>query len=159
MDIANLANHRDWIPTIARWHFNQWGILTGAESLDQYHLLLERAATIGTVPTVLVAHAPTEPLGSVSLIANDMTIRPELTPWLAQLFVIPGQRGRGVGAALVAAARVHAQRAGFHRLYLYTSGTLPQFYHRLGWVLRERADYLGKARVVMHADLLPDPPG
>jgi N-acetylglutamate synthase-like GNAT family acetyltransferase len=78
-----------------------------------------------------------------------MKSRPALTPWLAQLFVAPDARCGGVGAALVTAAIAHAGRCGFSKLYLYTSGTLPRYYARLGWDELEWIEYLGKERVVM----------
>ena len=82
-----------------------------------------------------------------------MTIRADLTPWLAQLFVAPTSRGRGIGAALVKAVAHRAERCGFKRVYLYTSGELPRYYEQLGWIPRERLAYLGKERVVMELDI------
>ena len=153
MIIEDLGAHRECINTIARWHFDQWGPLTGADSLDQYVRMLEQSAGSDSVPCVLVALAGAEPLGSASLVRCDMAIRPELTPWLAQLFVTPASRGRGVGAALVNAVARRAERCGFKRLYLYTSGELPRYYERLGWVARERVTYLGRERVVMECGI------
>jgi hypothetical protein len=43
--------------------------------------------------------------------------------------------------------------AGTRRVYLYTSGTLPEYYTRLGWQLVERLQYLGRERTVMDYDL------
>lgn len=149
MHVENLSRRRELLGTIARWHFELWGILTGSETLSGYVKILERCATSTTIPSVLIALSDAELLGSVSLVACDMTIRPDLTPWLAQLFVSPLQRSRGVGAALVRAALDHARQCGFKRVYLYTSGTLPDYYTRLGWSTLERVEYLGKERTVM----------
>lgn len=152
MVIEDLGLHPDWIDTIGRWHFDQWGALTGAESVEDYVRGLETAARSNGVPSVLVAFSDTTLLGSASLIACDMTIRSALTPWLAQLFVTPAQRRSGVGAALVNAVACRARRCGCDRLYLYTSGALPRYYEQLGWIARERVDYLGKERTVMAYD-------
>ena len=51
------------------------------------------------------------------------------------------------------AAIAHARRCGFNAVYLYTSGTLPQYYARLGWTEIERVDYLGKERAVMNYEI------
>ena len=61
------------------------------------------------VPTVLVAIEDGVCLGSVNLLRSEMTIRPALTPWLAQLFVVPDRRRGGAGTALAAAAIDHAR--------------------------------------------------
>ncbi len=83
----------------------------------------------------------------------DLPARPALTPWLAQLFVEPTQRKQGVGAALVRAVLRRAAESGYHRAYLFTSGTLPDYYARLGWQPVERIPYLGKERTVMDYEL------
>lgn len=151
--IGDLADYRESIPTLARWHFDQWGPLTGAGSLDAYITLLTAAARSRTVPSVLVALADGQLLGSANLVACDLPPRPELTPWLAQLFVEPNRRRHGVGAALVRAALERARQCGYRRVYLYTSGTLPQYHRRLGWREVERLEYLGRERTVMDFDL------
>jgi GNAT superfamily N-acetyltransferase len=155
MEIDDLGQHRAWIGTIAGWHFDQWGPLTGAATLAEYVDLLERAVESRRIPSVLVAFDATGPLGSASLLASDMTIRPELTPWLAQLFVTPAHRATGIGSALVETVAQRAGSCGFSRLYLYTSGDLPRYYVRLGWTVRERLAYLGKERAVMERQTVP----
>lgn len=94
-----------------------------------------------------------ELLGSANLVACDLPHRPALTPWLAQLFVQPARRRDGVGAALVRAVLQGAQQCGYSRVYLYTSGTLPEYYRRLGWRAVERLAYLQRERTVMDYDV------
>src|SRR5262249_42594484 len=115
MLIEDLRFHADWISTIARWHFDQWGTLTRAQTFEGYVELLEAAAAGSGVPSVLVAFRDSILLGSVSLVACDMSIRPSLTPWLAMLFIAPEYRNQGIGAALVHAAQGRTQALGFRR--------------------------------------------
>lgn len=152
--IADLDEHREWIPTLAQWHFDQWGPLTGASSFDAYLVLLTMAAQSRTIPSVLVALANGQLLGSASLVASDLPPRPQWKPWLAQLFVEPSQRRHGIGAALVRAVLERARQCGCERVYLYTSGTLPQYYRWLGWREVKRLEYLGRERTVMEYDLI-----
>ena len=149
MLITDLAKHPGWIATLARWHFEYWGPLTGADTLDGYLALLTNAAQGRTVPSVLVAIEGDRLLGSANLVACDLPARPALTPWLAQLFVEPTHRRYGVGAALVRAVLGRAGECGYDRAYLFTSGTLPEYYARLGWRTIERLPYLDKERTVM----------
>ena len=79
---------------------------------------LEGWSADGDIPTVLVALDGGQLLGSVNVLRSEMTVRPAFTPWLAQLFVAPGVRRGGVGAALVTAAIDHARVCGFSTLYL-----------------------------------------
>jgi predicted N-acetyltransferase YhbS len=149
MVIVDLAERTHWIAALARWHFEYWGPLTGSATLDGYLDLLATAAARRTVPSVLIAVDSDELLGSVSLVRCDLPARPALTPWLAQLFVAPSRRRRGTGAVLVRAALERAGACGHDRVYLFTSGTLPEYYARLGWRTIERLSYLGKERAVM----------
>ena len=153
--IEPLTRHRDWIPTLTAWQFDYWERLTGFDSVQAYVTALERWSAGTEIPTVLVAVDRGQLLGSVNLLRSEMKSRPALTPWLAQLFVVPGFRGGGLGAALVTAAITHARTCGFSAVYLCTSGTLPAYYARLGWVELERAAYLGKERSIMRYDMAP----
>lgn len=92
-------------------------------------------------------------VGSVNLLASEMTIRPSLSPWMAQLFVPGTERSRGIGSALIDAAVARTAELGYRRLYLYTSGTLPGYYASRRWQLVEELEYLGKMRTVMAFDL------
>ncbi len=161
MAIVDLGDDLVWLPTLARWHYDQWGPLTGASSCEDYAGRLTEAAASRAVPSVLVAVSRGALLGSVSLLDSDLPARPHLTPWLAQLFVEPTHRSAGLGAALVRAALERAGCCGHPRVYLYTSGTLPDYYGRLGWRVVgrlgwrvvERLDYLERPRTVMAYDL------
>ncbi len=135
--------------TIADIQFSFWGSLTGYRSAVDYECFLRRAAISSALPAVLIAMRNDDFIGSVNLLENEMPIRPELSPWMGQLFVIDEERDRGVGRILVDAAIAHAATLGYRRLHLFTSGTLPQFYNSLGWKPLETIEYLGKLRSVM----------
>jgi predicted N-acetyltransferase YhbS len=68
------------------------------------------------------------------------------------LIVKPEQRGRGIGAGLVRAVLARAGECGHRQVYLYTGGTLPEYYARLGWRELARVPYLGRERVIMSCD-------
>jgi predicted N-acetyltransferase YhbS len=155
MEIQDLGDHPSWLPTLARWHYDQWGPLTGASSFDDYVACLAEAAASRAVPSVLIAVSDGELLGSATLVAADLPPRPELTPWLAQLFVEPTRRRDGVGAALVHAVLQRARQCHYPCVYLYTSGTLPRYYDRLGWRVVETVSYRHRERTIMRFDLWP----
>src|SRR5262245_29302470 len=105
MQIDSLANQSHFIPTLARWTYEEWRHLRSGGS---------------RIPTVFVAFEGLEFLGSAKLIVNDMDIRAELSPWLAGVFVVPQHRRRGIGAALVRRVVDEARDLAVPRLYLYT---------------------------------------
>jgi GNAT superfamily N-acetyltransferase len=72
------------------------------------------------------------PVGTASLAHDDLTSRPDLTPWLAGVFVLPDCRGRGHASALVRHIEGFARAAAVAELWLYTRTAEP-LYARLGW--------------------------
>jgi predicted N-acetyltransferase YhbS len=103
VEIESLTLKQDLPSKIAAMQFANWGRSTGFNSAEEYERFLCDAARSHGLPAVLVARRGEKFLGSVNLLAHEMTTHPTLSPWLAQLFVIAEERGRGVGAALVRA--------------------------------------------------------
>jgi len=149
MKIEHLKNCESFIELLAIVQFEHWGPLTGRDSLEQYKALLRGAEKSADLIASLVALEGDKLLGSVNLVENDLPVHRELTPWLAQLYVFPESRCKGVGAALIQAAVAEAKHLNWPKLYLYCSGTLPEYYKNLGWHRTEALDYQGKTRIIM----------
>jgi len=94
----------------------------------------------------LVASLNTLPVGTATLLAHDVGTEqwPDLTPWLAAVYVVPEHRRRGIGASLVNAIVSEAAAAGMDVLYLLTTER-EEFYTQLGWEVFDRA---GEATVM-----------
>jgi GNAT superfamily N-acetyltransferase len=149
--IETVADHLDLVPTIARWHWEEWGHADPDGSLAAWTAGLRRRTRRNQVPTTFVAFEAGTPVGSVTLVENDMPDRAEfaeLTPWVAGTYVVESARGRGVGTALMHHAVEEARRMDLERLYLYTS-TAETFYEKLGWTTIARAQYEGDDVAVM----------
>lgn len=145
--IDYLADHPEFIPTLAHWHHEEWGYLNSGHAVERRIEDL-RGHTRGGIPTTVVAHADGALLGSASLIESDMDTRPDLTPWLASVIVAPEQRGRGIGSALVMRIVDEARAERVDILYLFTMDQ-ERLYARLGWSILERTRYRDVSVVVM----------
>lgn len=153
MEIDYLVDHPEFIPALARWHHAQWSDLSPEGTIE--HRMVElRAHVRGGLPTTVVAHAGGVPLGSASLVESDMDTRPDLTPWLASVFVAPENRRRGIGSVLVERVVDEARAIGVDVLHLFTMDQ-ERLYARLGWSVLERARYRDHDVVVMHRRLEP----
>ena len=148
MKIDYLADHREHIPQLAGWLHAQWGYLHENDSVDRRVARLESRTTRGGVPVTFVAVDGETLLGSASLVDDDLETRPELTPWLASVYVAPEHRGRGVASALVRRVVDEARDSGVSRLYLWTTDQ-ERLYARLGWMPVERMRFEGEDIVVM----------
>jgi GNAT superfamily N-acetyltransferase len=159
MRIDPLSEHPDAIPTLARWHHDQWKHLDPGDTIEQRIARLQVHLSKAPIPTTFVAllplaapperAVPENILGSASLIAHDMDTRPNLSPWLASVFVAPRYRGCGIGTALVRRVIQEARALDVANLYLFTTPDKRGFYAPLGWVLIEHTLYRGYQQIVM----------
>lgn len=152
MKIEYLADHREFIPRLARWMHEEWGYLYPEHTLEIRRQLVTERANKDRIPLTLVAIEDNEPVGTVCLKIDDMDTRPELTPWLASLYVEKTHRRQGIGAKLVAAIESEAARLGVKKLYLFTPDS-EIFYASLGWTVTERLEYRGCFVSVMKKQL------
>src|SRR5262249_28326985 len=68
---CDLGDQLAWLPILARWHYDQWGPLTGADSLDRYVTTLTRSGQqSGSVGSHRLAEG--DLLGSANLVASDL---------------------------------------------------------------------------------------
>ena len=147
-EIHYLADQPQHIPTLAAWHYAQWGELNPANDVATRIARLQTHLQRQAVPTSFIACDGDELLGSAALVVSDLDIRPELTPWLASVFVAPAARQRGVGTMLVRRAMEEARAIGLPQLYLFTLDR-EQFYAGLGWQAVERAIYRDREIAIM----------
>ena len=150
--VVPLGERPDTVPTVATWLYEQWGYFHDHDSVDRRIGELRERLQTTELPVAFVAlssSAPdAEPIGTASLTPDDLETRPDLTPWLASVFVRAPHRGKGVGAALVRAVVAHAHTLGIETLYLFTEDRA-DFYERLGWSLVGSEVYRGHAVIVM----------
>ncbi|WP_447893902.1 GNAT family N-acetyltransferase [Vreelandella sp. GE22] len=137
------------VPIVARWTFDTWGQQlhperTFAEALEETR---QECGKCG-VPSLFVALKSGVAVGTASLIADDVTSRPELTPWLASVYVLPEWRGRGIASRLVQRVEREARENAIARFYLYTPDQ-QALYQRLGWQEIERIAYAGEKVTIM----------
>ena len=145
MRVENAADYPELIDTVAKWHWTEWGRDRG-ESLSSWTAGLKSRTNRDRVPMTFIAiDNAWSPIGSVSVVTHDMPDRADLahlSPWMAGVFVVSSERGKGVGRMLVRHAAAEAARVGASKLFLYTSTARP-FYERLGWTFLRDDFYEG----------------
>ncbi|WP_447553636.1 GNAT family N-acetyltransferase [Vreelandella sp. EE22] len=141
------------VPIVARWTFDTWGQQLHPERTFA-EALIETRLECGErgVPSLFVALVEGVAVGTASLIAEDIANRPELTPWLASVFVLPEWRGQGIASRLVQRVEQEARESGVERFYLYTPDQ-QALYQRLGWQEIEQITYAGERVTIMARQL------
>lgn len=152
MPIVLLRDCPDFLPQVARWIWDEWRHLLTQESLAEFESWFRLGGRGDGLPTTLVWIEAGTPVATVSLENDDMELRPDLSPWLASLYVTPAWRGRGLGRALVAAAENAAREREVRELFLYTPAQ-ESFYGALGWEVLERCDFRAQPVTVMRRQL------
>ena len=150
-DIRYLPRDAAVIETVARWHYAEWGRLTG-RTVPMRIAELEPQAESRRIPLTVVAFLAGVPVGSASLLAEDMHTHSDLTPWLASVCVQSEYRRRGIGERLCRRIVAEARRLAVPRMYLFTVDQAP-FYARMGWLTLGEETYRGETVTLMRLEL------
>ena len=152
MKISPLQKHHRHFGVVAKWLFDEWSPISPFETFDGTLDALEARARGHLIPSTYVAEESGVPLGTVSVVECDFPSRHEWSPWLADMYVDPGSRNRGIGSALAIHVESLASEAGISELYLITRHQ-SRFYARIGWSVIERIQYQGEAAALMRREL------
>ena len=136
LTLVSTRERPDLAPLIAQWlweEFWHFGGYTLQETLDAVLTSVSAAA----MPRTFILLDNGEPVGTASLAQDDLDTRPDLSPWLAGVIVIPQARRKGYATHLVAAVEDEARAQGVKTLWLYTH-TAEHIYARIGWITVER---------------------
>ncbi len=139
---------------MAAWVFQEWGRDFAASSLEKVEAQFRTHLNRDRVPLTLVALLDHQPVGTASLFVKDMATRPDLSPWLAAVYVPLEHRSQGIATRLVQATEALSRQIGIARLYLFTHAQEVFYAHR-AWSVLERTEYCRQSVVIMTKSLLP----
>ena len=148
MTIEHLADHPEALPILAEWQHAEWGHIRPGDTVEKRAERLRAYSNRDRIPLTVVAMENHEVLGSASLIEHDLDTRPELSPWLASVYVGVPFRHRGIASELVQRIVEEAAKLEVSLLYLYTAHS-ERLYASLGWRLMERTSYRDQSIVIM----------
>ena len=143
-----LTDQPHHVQELARLHEAEWGHLFPKIPLETRVDRLRAAAGRSEIPSLVIAVDGPTLVGSSALIAQDMDDRPELTPWLAAVYVKASYRRQGIATALATRIEEEAAALGVAKIYLYTEHE-EAFYAKRGWEPMEHRDYHGTPVAVM----------
>ena len=135
--ISDLRQCPEFFDTVANRIWQAWWKDDG-NPLDYISGRLRENTNATPIPFALVAHDGKSFLGTASVIASDLPDRPQLTPWVAAVWVEAQARRRGVGSALVNRAALDCFARGVGRAHLCARPQRTAFYERLRLASIER---------------------
>ena len=149
--IINLKQQAQHIVTLAQWHHREWSHFNPQESITQRVQRMQAYLDDTFVPSTFLA-IDESLLGSAAIVDNDMETRPELSPWLASVYVTARHRNNGVGSQLVNHVVAQAKDNKINKLYLMTPDK-KKFYQALGWKEIDEERYHGINVKIMQISL------
>jgi len=125
-EFCTIAAHRMWK---AWWEYYSHPL----EKVENH--LKNDIADAAQFPFGIVAHDDETYIGHCLAIAHDLDQRPDLSPWIAALWVEPDHRRKGIAAQLMSRAMQELQALGYKTIYINAKPSLKEYYPGLGWML------------------------
>ena len=148
--IVAVSDRPDLAPLVARWRVDAFFNTSGDWTVEDMTARI-LAPPEGPKETFVLFDGD-QPAGTAGLVRTDLESRPDLTPWLAGVFVEPAFRGRGHASALVRRVEAFALAASVPVLWLHTE-TAESLYASLGWQRVGLEQDRGHEVVLMRRDL------
>lgn len=158
--ITYLADHPGFIDVCAAWELSYWRIpnATKPPTFEDCRKLFQNSTDKNALPiTLLVINEETNrPVGMGSLWKEDSDYWPEITPWIASLFVHELYRGKGLSEILMTALEDKARTIGLTEIYLTAIELVAPLYKKMRYEVvdtREAKDKPGGVEYLFKKDL------
>ena len=151
--IKLLADHEEFIPTIASWLHSEWGHLRINSSCLELTKIIQTKVNRIKPPIHIIALANSKPVGVAVLKKHEMKRYPDKENWLGSLFVKVDYRGDGIGQKLINEVITIAQSLSINKLYLQTEQLDGGLYNKLGWTPIEVVKDHGDKVLIMEKHL------
>jgi len=133
MNIDYLANQPEYLPTLARWYYDEWAYLNENTSLESLIAVLEGYLNTDELPLLVLAYEQKTLLGAAQLKFREMSIYPDKEHWLGGVYVAPDYRNNGIAEKVIKQVYRSAQQFGVRTLHLQTADLTGGLYKRMGW--------------------------
>ena len=153
MEIISLAEKKEFVSELAELHHAEWRHLSPSLTLQKRVEAIENAAGRDGIPKIFIATSGSQLIGSAALVQQDMDSKPDLSPWLAAVYVKEGFRHQGIATALIARCENEAVQSKANTWYLYTEFA-SKLYEKLGWRHMEYCEYKGVTVNVMSKQIV-----
>ncbi len=129
---------------MALWMYEWWG-KDEDYSIEAMKCYLRHGMQKDRLPQTYGLFVDEELIGMYQFLYNDLTVRPDIYPWLANVYVAPKFRGGGYGRILMEnIKRTAMENTEFDYLFLYTEHK--GLYEKFGWEFVSDVDTFGKTK-------------
>jgi len=137
---------------LAELHHAEWQHLSPTVTLEGRVNAINDCAKPNGIPSIYIAISEGRLIGSAALVQSDMDTKPDLSPWIAAIYVKEDFRRQGIATQLIDRCEKEALRSNVSVLFLFTEFA-SRFYETLDWCHLERCDYRGVTVDVMRKQI------
>lgn len=124
------GKEHNYFPIICDWQYNWWG-KTNRNSFQQVERYMENSMCFDKIPQTYIAFLDDIPVGMYQIQMYDLDTRPDLYPWLVNVYVDEQYRGQGICSKLMNHAIETFRNLKIEEVFLYTKHI--NLYEKYGW--------------------------
>ena len=118
------------VEIITKWMYSWWGERENY-SFDAVKEYISHSFNESTLPITFGLYDEDELIGMYQITYSDLFVRPDIYPWLANVFIPEKYRNKGLGKLLIGSVTDNLNVMPFDEIYLYT--THEGLYEKYGW--------------------------
>ena len=113
------------------WMFNWWGI-EDKYSYNDVYTYMTNSFNDDKLPQTYLMFLDNRIIGMYQFTYRDLFIRPDVYPWVANIYIDKQYRKKGYGRLLIESIKEQAiNNTDFNKLFLYSSHN--NLYEKFGW--------------------------
>jgi GNAT superfamily N-acetyltransferase len=137
LEFCQLAERPEHLETVGRWIYHEWWEKPGS-TVEVVLEKLRQHNQLDRIPFTVLALLEGQLVGSCCVIERDCSQRPDLTPWIAAVYVKEEFRNRAIASKMLQWTFDRMLKIGEDHAYLTCSLEGEKLYGRNGWKLVER---------------------
>ena len=124
------------------WMYKWWGIEEDYK-YDDVYTYMKNSYNEDKLPQTYIMYLNDKAIGMYQITYRDLFVRPDIYPWVANIYIDKEYRKKGYGKLLISSIKNQIKNnTAFDIIYLYT--THNNLYEKYGWELIENIDRKNK---------------
>lgn len=142
-EVRKLVNvDNETLDKITEWMYNWCGKRDGY-SLEAVKCFMKHSMEENRLPQTYGLFLDNEIIGMYQFAYDDLSVRPDIYPWLANVYIDEKYRGKGYGRKLLESVFDNAKKnINFRKIFLYAKHI--GLYEKFGWTFIEEVDTFKK---------------
>ncbi len=136
--------NEETLNTVTTWMYNWWGKRDGY-SFEEVRCFMKCSMQKNRLPQTYGLFFKDAIIGMYQFSYEDLSIRPDIYPWLANVYIDEEYRKKGYGRKLLEnVKRTAKENINFDEIFLYTEHN--GLYEKFGWIFVSDFDTYSKAK-------------